>query len=364
VNNKSASNWTLGIIALLAAATLGGVGYGSSVDSTSSADSASPAACEPSYRPCIPEGDEDYDCEGGGGNGPKFIEGPVEVDHDVQPADPHELDPDGNGVGCEGSAPTPTIAVQEGFTIHFLDVGQGDATLIVTDGGDKLLVDGGRSGERLLSRLSDLDVGKIDAVLATHADADHIAGLISVLDKEEDFDVDIVYWNGANATTNTFNNFKNLWPEDGVTRVGRGDQITLGSLEIKVFHPDELSGDSNADSIVLLVECGTVEVLLTGDAEIPSEESMIDADILSEVDVLKVGHHGSRTATSGDFLEIANPEWAVISAGRDSQYGHPHEEVLEALGEAEVQVFLTDKTPDPDGVTMTTNCTDIEWDDE
>jgi beta-lactamase superfamily II metal-dependent hydrolase len=314
--------------------------------------------CEPSYPSvCIPIGHADYDCAQGSGNGPNFIEGPFPV----QPPDTHRLDPDGDGTGCEGTGGAATAtpgASTESFTIYFIDVGQGDATLVVTEGGQKLLVDGGRSKSRIRDRLNALGITELDAVLATHADADHIVGLVAVL---EDYAVERVYWNGRDSDTQTFEDFKALWPEDGVVEVGRGDTINLGTLQIHVLHPGELSGDSNVDSIVLLVQCGTVDVLLTGDAEEPSEDSMLDDDVLVEVDVLKVGHHGSNTSTSQDFLDFVKPEFAVISAGLNSQYGHPHAETLEKLNDAGVQVFLTDTTTGPDGVTMSTDCTSVEF---
>jgi beta-lactamase superfamily II metal-dependent hydrolase len=258
-----------------------------------------------------------------------------------------------------GACNDSTDSVESGFTIHFIDVGQGDATLITTEDGERLLVDGGRSKSRIIDRLNALGVAGLDAILATHADADHLAGLVAVL--EEDYQIERIYWNGQMSDTKTFESFVDLWGEEGaeVLVVSRGDTISLGELTIRVLHPGDLTGDSNVDSIVLLVGCGTVDVLLTGDAEIPSEESMIDAGVLVEVDVLKVGHHGSRTATSPEFLEAIQPEYGVISAGMNSQYGHPHTETLEALNAAEVQVLLTDTTPDPDGVTLTTDCSDV-----
>ena len=262
-------------------------------------------------------------------------------------------------LALSGACSDGTDSVESGFTIHFIDVGQGDATLITTEGGERLLVDGGRSKSRIIDRLNALGVTGLDAILATHADADHLAGLVAVL--EEDYQIERIYWNGQMSDTKTFESFMNLWDEEGaeVLVVSRGDTISLGEITVHVLHPGGLTGDSNVDSIVLLVGCGTVDVLLTGDAENPSEESMIDAGVLVEVDVLKVGHHGSRTATSPEFLEAIQPEYGVISAGMNSQYGHPHIETLEALNAAEVQVLLTDTTPDPDGVTLTTDCSDV-----
>jgi hypothetical protein len=144
-----------------------------------------------------------------------------------------------------------------------------------------------------------------------------------------------------------------------ISQIGRGDIIELGALDIQVLHPGELAVNKNADSIVLLVQCGTVGVLLVGDADVSSEESMNTAGVLTDIDVLKVGHHGSDTATSTDFLDVVRPEYAVISAGLNRQYGHPHQETLNALDAANVEVFLTDTTEDADGITLTTDCNDV-----
>lgn len=253
--------------------------------------------------------------------------------------------------------PTSTAVPPLGFTIHFIDVGQGDATLIVTDTGETLLVDGGRSKTRIRDRLDRLGIDELDAILVTHQDIDHFAGLMAVL---EDYDIERIYWNGA-PDGSTFDSFMTLSLDEGaeISVIGRGDVVKLGGMEIQVLHPGGLTGDKNIDSIVLLVQCGTVEYLLMGDAEMESEQSMIAAGMLEDVEVLKVGHHGSRTSTSEAFLDVVSPEYAVISAGLNSQYGHPHQETLDVLNSAGVQIFLTDTTEDPDGVTLTTDCSEV-----
>jgi len=117
-----------------------------------------------------------------------------------------------------------------------------------------------------------------------------------------------------------------------------------------------MSGDSNVDSIVVLLSCGTVEILLTGDAEIPSEEVMLDTGVLVDIDILKVGHHGSRTSTSDAFLTVVAPEIGIISAGLDSQYGHPHQEVVDSLNMAGVELWHTDISDQDDTIKLVSNC--------
>ncbi len=266
---------------------------------------------------------------------------------------------------------TPRTAIESeateessrGFTIYFLDVGEGDAILVETSTGERLLVDGGPSKALIRNHLARLGVDDLDALLATHADADHVAGLAAIL---EDYDVERIYWNGVPSDTDTFENFMALSEDEAAELkvIARGDVITLGDLKIRVLHPAELTGDSNVDSIVVLVQCGPVEVLLTGDAEGESERSMLAAGVLMDVDILKVGNHGSRTSTSQEFLEVVRPEFGVINSGVGTQFVHPyhpHKDALDALSAANVQILRTDTTVEPDGVTVTTSCDGYEF---
>ena len=260
--------------------------------------------------------------------------------------------------------PTPTAVVVSGpsgpngptgFRIDFIDVGQGDATLVVAATGESLLIDGGRSRTRIRDRLNALGVTDLDVVLATHPDADHIAGLIEVFSL---YEVERFYWNGFVHDTQTFRDLMAAAQAEGsvVTVPRAGDTIALGNLSFDVVHPLTLSGDSNVDSIVLQLRCGAVDVLLTGDAETPSEDDMLASGALVDLDVLKVGHHGSRTSTSDAFLTLVSPEVGVISAGLNNQYGHPHPEVVDLLTAAGVELWFTDTTDQADTVRMVSDC--------
>lgn len=256
--------------------------------------------------------------------------------------------------------PSPPGTASQGFTIYFIDVGQGDATLIVASSGERLLVDGGRSQSLIRDRLRAMGVTDLDAIAMTHPDADHIGGLIEVL---EIFPVERIYLNGGDSTSRMFSDFMRLVRAEGaeVEIVRRGDVIPLGGLSLKVLHPGSLTGDSNEDSMVLLLDCGEVEVLLTGDAETASERDMLKAGVLSDIDVLKVGHHGSRTSTSEEFLDVVRPEAGIISAARQSPYGHPHPEVLARLADASVGVMLTDTSAGADTIVMKSDCQRYEF---
>jgi beta-lactamase superfamily II metal-dependent hydrolase len=255
------------------------------------------------------------------------------------------------GQGPLGMPPPP----EQGFTIYFIDVAQGDATLVVDRSGASLLVDAGRSQRRIRDRLRSLKVKDLDAVAVTHPDSDHIGGLPEVLDL---YSVERIYLNGGTSDSQIFRELTAgvAAEEATVMQVSRGDVIPLGGLQLRVLHPGPLSGDSNADSMVLLVSCGAVSVLLTGDAEIPSERAMLAAGVLGDVDVLKVGHHGSRTSTSPEFLAQVRPEAGVISAGVGNSYGHPHPEVVERLTAAKVQLQRTDTTSADNTLALTSDC--------
>ena len=142
----------------------------------------------------------------------------------------------------------------------------------------------------------------------------------------------------------------------------RGDTIPLGELTLQVLHPSSLSGDSNVDSIVVLLTCGTVDIIMTGDAETPSESEMLSAGLLTDIDVYKVGHHGARTSTSGPFLDAIAPEFGVISAGLVSQYGHPHQEVVDRLAAAGTALWYTDTTDQDDTVRLVSDCETFSFD--
>lgn len=242
-----------------------------------------------------------------------------------------------------------------GFTIHFLDVGQGDA-ILVSAGGQRLLIDGGPSRERLRTRLQALGITDIDAIAISNPDADHIRGLIEALAM---FNVERVYTSGSSHTTDTYNDLQAaIAAEPGiqVVRLARGDVLTLGGLALNVLHPDLLSGDRNRDSLTLRLTCGSVDVLLMGDATAASEQAMLAAGLVFDIEVLKAGHHGSNTSSSQPFLDVARPEHAVFSAGRTNQYGHPHPDVVSRLTALGATLVYTDTTEWDDTNLLTSNC--------
>ena len=254
--------------------------------------------------------------------------------------------------GSNGTTPSPTGNLQ----VHFIDVGQGDAILI-DYGTTEVLIDAGEKTPGVTDYLKKYVDGHLEAIVATHPHADHIGGLIAVLDE---YTVDAVWTSGDAATSKTYTDFMNRSIAEGarVSVARRGDVITAGALTFNVLNPpSSLFDDVNDNSIVLLLRDGSVDFLFTGDAEVDAEDSMISAGVLSDIDILKVGHHGSRTASSPAFLAITRPELAIYMAGVGNSYGHPHNESIMALTGIGAKIYGTDNygtiVIDTNGVTYT-----------
>jgi beta-lactamase superfamily II metal-dependent hydrolase len=213
----------------------------------------------------------------------------------------------------------------------------------VEAGDADILVDGGPSGSAILSYLATQVIPDIDLLVATHSHADHIGGLDDVLAQ---YAVAEVWTNGVTATSQTYQDFAAAVGAEGAVerQVRRGYSVQFGSVTLTALHPvDPLTGDTNGDSVVLRLSCGSVDVLLTGDATENSEASMLaDASVNLEADVLKVGHHGSRTSTTNAFLDAVTPTDAVISVGAGNTYGHPTQETLDRLAAHGATVYRTD----------------------
>ena len=221
-------------------------------------------------------------------------------------------------------------------------MGQGDAILVEAGDAD-ILVDGGPSGSAVLSYLAGQVVPDIDLVVATHLHADHIGSLD---DGMVQYDVQEVWTNGATASTQTYQDFATAVAAEGAVerQIRRGYSTQFGGVTLTALDPtDPLTGDSNGDSIVLRLSCGSVDVLLTGDANADSEASMLaDPSVVLDADVLKVGHHGSSTSTTNAFLDAVTPKDAVISVGAGNTYGHPAQDTLNRLAAHGATIYRTD----------------------
>jgi competence protein ComEC len=222
--------------------------------------------------------------------------------------------------------------------IDFLDVGQGDSALITMPDGTTLLVDGGgnttdtarRIGETVVSEyLWWKGLGQIDYVLATHADADHIDGLNDVL---RNFSVRGALIARRPANDPEFEKFSQTLKQTGTysETIQAGDVIHFGEVEIDVLWPPTGADTStNNDSIVLRIQLGERSILLTGDIEQAAERSLLASQQQLRADVVKVAHHGSKTSSTEGFVLATKPNFAIISVGRNSRFGHPHKEVVD-----------------------------------
>lgn len=226
--------------------------------------------------------------------------------------------------------------------VYYMDVGQGDSIFIQLPNNENMLIDAGTedSGTKIAKSLKKADIDKIDHLVATHPHADHIGGMQKIV---ESFDIENIYMPDAATNIRTYENLL-------LAIKRKGNKITTAKSNTKIVSNDKLNitivapnsneyEDLNNYSAVIKLTYGERSFVFTGDAEKLSEDE-IRSNI--KCDVLKIGHHGSSTSTSENFLKKTHPTYAVISCGADNEYGHPHREVMERLKKAGVKIYRTD----------------------
>ncbi len=239
--------------------------------------------------------------------------------------------------------------------IFALDVGQGDAFLVVTPGGKAVLIDGGRGGttdETILAKLQQLNVNSIDLAVASHPHSDHIVGLRHVMERVP---VGALLDSGQQYASTEYERLLQTVRRRGVRYIAARRSMTFdldSGVRLEAFNPmgdgqwitDVRAGGSveNANSVVLRLSYGEFAMIFTGDAEFETEALMLKSPANLRAQVLKVGHHGSRYATSGRFLDRIQPETAVISCGVDNRYSHPAQTTLDRLKKANIKIHRTD----------------------
>ena len=245
--------------------------------------------------------------------------------------------------GIQGSFGTPAC---ECLKVSFLDVGQGDAILIETPDGKQMLVDGG--ADTAVLRQLGKELGffdrTLDLVVATHPDADHIGGLVSVLKRYKVASI-LETSNGKESPVATAYAAATAAEGATITDADAGQIINLSegvTVRILSPHGDESNWESNTASIVMRLEYGSTSVMLTGDAPAEIEQYLVETypQYLAS-DILKLGHHGSKTSTSQAFLDAVSPQYAIVSAAVGNRYGHPHQEVMQRVFGRKIQLFHT-----------------------
>lgn len=232
-----------------------------------------------------------------------------------------------------------TIPQDNNLRVYCLDVGQGDSILI-TNNNKTMLIDASTNemGSRVVKYLNDLGIKKIDYLVGTHPHEDHIGGLDNVI---KNFDIGTIYMPNVVATTKTFEEVIDAISAKKlkVTSPKTGDKFNVGNAECEVMSIRNDKDDYNNCSIVIKMDFNNVSYLFTGDAE----ESVESSRKWPHIDVLKVGHHGSNTSSSKNFLEQIKPEVALISVGQGNTYGHPTQATLKRLSNIGAKIYRTDE---------------------
>lgn len=233
----------------------------------------------------------------------------------------------------------------DGLTVSFIDVGQGDATLVEC-GGEAMLIDAGLYSEKdkVTSYISQRGIESLKYCVATHPHSDHIGGMSQVIYR---FDVETLVYPLCENDSDSMNYVLDTCDETGVSYFNPEpmDTLTLGDATLTVLSPEAYAdyGNLNNNSIVLKLEYGNTSFLFMGDAETEVEKELLNSGYNLSADVLKCGHHGSSTSSCAEFINTVNPMVSVISCGKNNDYGHPHRETLSTLNKREIEVYRTDQ---------------------
>lgn len=248
--------------------------------------------------------------------------------------------------------------------VHFIDVGQGDATLIQS-GDAAMLIDAGddTKGTLLQNYLQKQGVTKLDYLILTHPDADHIGGAPVIVTK---FEVDRVFMSNFEKDNKTYRKLIQALDDKRLSfeTPAAGSRYRLGDAEVTILAPVKEYEDPNNASIALIVYNGENSFLFTGDAEEEAENDLLTQNTSVRADVYQAGHHGSRTSSSIAFMQAVNPAYAVISCQEGNSYGHPHAQTMNRFRERGMKVFRTDEQGSiiavSDGSEITWNCAPSE----
>ena len=247
-----------------------------------------------------------------------------------------------------------------GLEVHFIDVGQGDATLIKADG-HAMLIDAGENdkGTAVQLYLQKQGVEQLDYLILTHTDSDHIGGADVIVSK---FDIGQIFLSDFKKDNKTYRELMDSMKYKNMTfsTPEAGAEYELGSAEFTVIAPNDTYEDANNSSMALILDYGDNSFLFSGDCEEEAEQDILANGLDLDVDVYQVGHHGSRSSSTEEFLDAMSPEYAVISCAEGNSYGHPHAKTLNNLRARSIKVFRTDEQGSiiaySDGTNLTWNC--------
>lgn len=237
------------------------------------------------------------------------------------------------------SKPDPSM-----LEVHFIDVGQGDA-IFIKSGEQHMLIDSGdkHNLNDLVNYLKSHDVSKIDYLIATHPHSDHIGAMAGII---ESFEIGKIIMPDVIHSSKTFEDLLDAISNNNlkITKPLIGKEYNIGSASFVIIAPNSTDYSSLNDySVGIKLTNGENSFILTGDAEINSENEMLNNGISLKADVLKLAHHGSSTSNGNDFLDAVDPSIALISAKKDNSYGHPHVEIMQAMKDRKIQLYRTDE---------------------
>jgi competence protein ComEC len=235
--------------------------------------------------------------------------------------------------------------VKGNLKVHFIDVGQGASQLVISPNGKVILIDAGNNDKEKLvvAYLKKEKIKKIDILIGTHPDADHIGGLDAVIDN---FDIGKIYMPKVQSNTETFKDVLAAIKKKGLKVTTAKSGLLLEwetGVKVEMIAPVGAYDNTNDMSAVVHLTYGNSSFLFTGDAETKSEADMLKSKVNLKSDVLMIGHHGSKSSTSDKFLDAINPKYAVIQVGKDNKYGHPTVEVLKKLNEKGIKIYRNDQ---------------------
>lgn len=231
------------------------------------------------------------------------------------------------------------------FSVHIIDVGQGDSIFIQTLEDKRILIDAGdeEAEHTVYSYLKRRGVKKIDVLIATHPDTDHIGSMDYIIDK---FKISHFYMPNAKTDSEAFYNLLDSCKEKNlkIEYLTKGDRLKIdSSTTMEILSPSTITDKNNLNSIVSLLNYKGYEFLFTGDAEKENESEILSSCNLPDIEFLKAGHHGSSSSSTDEFIEKLKPEAVAISCGYNNDYGHPHRSVLDTFRKNGAVVYRTDK---------------------